>query len=407
MAGGTAPLTARRVSVLGSTGSVGVSTLNLLDEAVRGGEAEVAIEALVAGRNVALLAEQARRWRPALTVIADADAHADLTDRLAGEGLRTAAGPAAVLEASGRPADWVMAAIVGAAGLAPTLAAARTGAVIALANKESIVCAGPAMIAAAGQAGGSIIPVDSEHSAIFQALRGENRQRVARLVLTASGGPFRTWSRQQMSAVSPDEAMDHPVWRMGPKISLDSATLANKGLELIEASYLFDTPEHQIDVLVHPQSIIHSMVEFADGSTIAQMGPPDMRTPIACAYAWPDRLPWAAPRLDLARLGQLTFETPDIDRFPVLGLARESLRVGGHAPCAFNAANEVAAHAFLQKRIGFLDIASVIAECLEQASGGALLARRDGGQTVEAAMEVDASVRRIAQDILSRSAALI
>jgi 1-deoxy-D-xylulose-5-phosphate reductoisomerase len=400
-------MTARRVSVLGSTGSVGVSTLALLDEAVRAGEAEVQVEVLVAGRNAARLAEQALRWRPAVTVIADENAHAELAERLAGSGLVTAAGTAAVLEAAARSADWVMAAIVGAAGLAPTLAAAGTGAVIALANKESIVCAGPAMIAAVRAAGGTLIPVDSEHSAIFQALRGENARRVARLILTASGGPFRTWTRQQMSAVTPDEAMDHPVWRMGPKISLDSATLANKGLELIEASYLFDTPECQIDVLVHPQSIIHSMVEFQDGSTLAQMGPPDMRTPIACAYAWPDRLPWAAPTLDLAALGQLSFEAPDIDRFPVLGLARESLRMGGHAPCAFNAANEVAAHAFLEKRIGFLDIAGVIADSLDKAASGILLARREGGQTVEAAMDVDASVRQIAQDILSRSAALI
>ena len=400
-------MTARRVSILGSTGSVGVSTLNLLDEAVRAGEAEVVVEAMVAGRNAALLAEQALRWRPALTVIADEGAHEELKQRLAGTGLQTASGPSAVLEASGRSADWVMAAIVGAAGLAPTLAAARTGAVIALANKESIVCAGPAMIAAVREAGGTLIPVDSEHSAIFQALRGENRGRVARLVLTASGGPFRTWTRQQMAAVSADEAMNHPVWRMGPKISLDSATLANKGLELIEASYLFDTPERQIDVLVHPQSIIHSMVEFQDGSTLAQMGPPDMRTPIACAYAWPDRLPWAAPRLDLAALGRLDFEAPDIARFPVLGLARESLRMGGHAPCAFNAANEVAVHAFLEKRIGFLDIAGVIADSLEAAARGILLAGHSGGQTVEAAMDVDLSVRRIAQDILSRSAALI
>ena len=400
-------MTARRVSVLGSTGSVGVSTLTLLDEAVRAGEAEVQVEVLVAGRNAALLADQALRWRPAMTVIADETAHEELAQRLAGSGLATSAGTPAVLEASARPAGWGMAAIVGAAGLAPTLAAAGTGAVIALANKESIVCAGPAMIAAVRAAGGTVIPVDSEHSAIFQALRGENTRRVARLILTASGGPFRTWTRQQMSAVSPDEAMDHPVWRMGPKISLDSATLANKGLELIEASYLFDTPERQIDVLVHPQSIIHSMVEFQDGSTLAQMGPPDMRTPIACAYAWPDRLPWAAPRLDLAALGQLSFEAPDIERFPVLGLARESLRMGGHAPCAFNAANEVAAHAFLEKRIGFLDIAGVIADSLAKAAGGILLAGRNGGQTVEAAMDVDTSVRRIAQDILSRSAALI
>ena len=255
------------------------------------------------------------------------------------------------------------------------------------------------MIAAVRAAGGTVIPVDSEHSAIFQALRGENTRRVARLILTASGGPFRTWTRQQMSAVSPDEAMDHPVWRMGPKISLDSATLANKGLELIEASYLFDTPERQIDVLVHPQSIIHSMVEFQDGSTLAQMGPPDMRTPIACAFAWPDRLPWAAPRLDLAAIGALTFEAPDPERFPALDLARQALKSVKGATAALNAANETAVAAFLDRRIGFLDIAGAVAQTLERMSDRGDL-ETDGDDVVAEALQIDRNARRIAAQVV-------
>ncbi len=399
-------MSVRRVTVLGSTGSVGVSTLALLDETQASGAARMEIVALVGGRNVARLAEQAIRWRPQLTVIADEALLPELRDRLAGQGLPTAGGDKAVLEAAALSSDWVMAAIVGVAGLKPTLAAARSGAVIAIANKESIVCAGPALLETARAAGGQVIPVDSEHSAIYQALQGGRETRIARLILTASGGPFRGWTREAMANVTPAQAQAHPVWSMGPKISMDSATLANKGLELIEASYLFETPEAKIDVLVHPQSIIHSMVEFQDGSTIAQLGTPDMRTPIACAYAWPDRLPWSAPRLDLARIGQLTFEAPDIARFPILELARDSLRMGGHAPCAFNAANEVAVQAFLENRIGFLNIATVIADTLERADRGALLARRGCGDDLEAAMQVDIETRTIAQDILLQSAVL-
>jgi 1-deoxy-D-xylulose-5-phosphate reductoisomerase len=312
-----------------------------------------------------------------------------------------------VIAAAAEPVDWVMAAIVGAAGLEPALAAARTGAVLALANKESIVCAGDALVKLALSCGGRVIPVDSEHSAIFQALNGAPTESVSRLTLTASGGPFRTWTREQMQGVTAAQALNHPVWSMGPKISLDSATLANKGLELIEASYLFGLPEHQIEVLVHPQSIIHSMVEFVDGSTLAQLGPPDMRTPIACALTWPDRLPWCAPRLDLAAMGQLTFETPDITRFPILGHARDSLRAGGRAPCAFNAANEVAVAAFLNGRISFPSIADVICETLDIASRGALLADKAGGDILEAALQVDNQVRKIAGDVLERSFALI
>ena len=398
---------ARRVSILGSTGSVGVSTLALLEETQAAGASAIEVEALVGGRNVALLAEQALRWRPAITVIADPAGFQELSDRLHHAGLEAACGDSAVIDAASRPVDWVMAAIVGFAGLAPTLAAARTGAVIGLANKESIVCAGPALLALSKSCGGQVIPVDSEHSAIFQALNGGGVERVSRLILTASGGPFRSWSRAQMANVTLEQALAHPVWRMGPKISLDSATLANKGLELIEASFLFGTPQSQIDVLVHPQSIIHSLVEFQDGSTLAQLGQPDMRTPIACAYAWPDRLPWKAPRLDLAQIGQLTFEPPDIDRFPMLKHARESLNIGGFGPCAFNAANEIAVEAFVKGRIKFLAISSLVEATLEAVSGGSLLAKVTSGDVLDAAKQVDFETRRIAQAKLSLTDALI
>lgn len=400
-------MTVRRVSILGSTGSVGVSTLSLLDETHRAGDAAVEIEALVGGRNAALLATQALRWRPKITVIADPAGFSELNDKLRPAGLEAASGDSAVVEAASRHVDWVMAAIVGFAGLAPTLAAARTGATIGLANKESIVCAGPALLALSRSCGGQVIPVDSEHSAIFQALNGGGVGRVARLILTASGGPFRGWSREQMSSVTLEQALAHPVWRMGPKISLDSATLANKGLELIEASFLFGTPQSQIDVLIHPQSIIHSLVEYQDGSTLAQLGQPDMRTPIACAYAWPDRLPWRAPRLDLAQIGQLTFELPDMDAFPMLKHARESLKIGDFGPCAYNAANEVAVQAFVDGRIGFLSISSVVEASLEAASSGSLLANVSTGDVLDAAQQVDFEMRRIAQAKLSLADALI
>lgn len=401
------PVRPRRVTVLGSTGSVGVSTLSLLDEAQSAGNVSVQIEALVGGRNVALLAEQALHWRPKITVIADPEGYAELKDRLRPEGLEAACGDSAVIDAASRTVDWVMAAIVGFAGLAPALAAARTGAVIGLANKESIVCAGPALLSLSKSCGGQVIPVDSEHSAIFQALNGGGVGRVSRLILTASGGPFRNWSREDMASVTLEQALAHPVWRMGPKISLDSATLANKGLELIEASFLFGTHQSQIDVLVHPQSIVHSLVEYQDGSTMAQLGPPDMRTPIACAYAWPDRLPWRAPRLDLAQIGQLTFEPPDLDRFPMLKHARESLNIGEFGPCAFNAANEVAVDAFVNGRIGFLAIASLVEASLEAISSGSLLAKASPGDVLDAAKQVDFETRRIAEAKLSLIDALI
>lgn len=386
----------RRVSVLGSTGSVGTSTLDLLDKA----EAEVEVAALTAGRNVELLAEQALRWRPGVAVIEDEAKLPELRDRLRGSGVQTAAGASAVVEAAAADAQWVMSSIVGFAGLGPTLSAAKAGAVIALANKESLVCAGPSLLRTSKLAGGTVIPVDSEHSAIFQVLDPRNSQHVARLILTASGGPFRTWTAEQMRHATPEQAIAHPKWDMGVKISVDSATMMNKGLEMIEAAYLFAMPSERVDVLVHPQSIIHSLVEYADGSTLAQLGPPDMRTPIACAFAWPDRLPWPAPKLDLASIGQLTFEQPDLGRFPALKIAKEALAAGGSAPAVMNAANEVAVAAFLDRRIGFLDIAATVAETLERVESRGLLGASEG-DALETARRTDATARRVADDVVA------
>lgn len=353
----------RTVSILGSTGSVGVSTLDLLEAVGR----PVRIKALTGGRNVALLAEQALKWRPEVVVIADPAGVSELQQRLAGSGVAVEAGEAAVVSAAALPADWVMSSIVGFAGLAPTLAAVDAGAIVALANKESLVCAGPALLRRARMSGGALIPVDSEHSAIFQALDPRHAASVARLVLTASGGPFRTWSAERMAVATPEEAVAHPNWEMGRKISVDSATMMNKGLEMIEAAFLFGVEADRIDVVVHPESIVHSLVEYADGSSLAQLGTPDMRTPIAVAFAWPDRLAWPAPRLDLGQLGRLTFEAPDPVRFPALDLARQALRAGGAAPGLLNAANEVAVEAFLDRRIGYLDIAAIVSETLDKA----------------------------------------
>jgi 1-deoxy-D-xylulose-5-phosphate reductoisomerase len=389
------------VTVLGSTGSIGCSTLDILDQAEKGG-AEFAVVALTGGRNVELLVQQARRWRPQLAVLSEEAGLEQLRAGLVGTGVEAAAGPAAVVHAAERPSDWVMAAIVGSAGLAPAFAAARRGAILALANKESVVCAGTALIAAARAAGGTIIPVDSEHSALFQVLNPDQKGRVARLILTASGGPFRTRSRDEMRRATPEQAAAHPNWSMGIKNSIDSATLMNKGLEMIEAAYLFDTSESAIDVVVHPQSIVHSLVEYCDGSTLAQLGPPDMRTPIACALAWPDRLPWAAPRLDLAALGSLTFEPVDAERFPSLNLARSALRTGGRAPTVLNAANEAAVAAFVERRIGFLDITALVDEVLQRTDGGQNLATTAGDDVIAQALQVDVGARRVAAEALAR-----
>ena len=387
----------RRVSVLGSTGSVGVSTLDLLDKA----GAEVEVTALTAGKNVERLIEQALRWRPKLAVIEDESKYQQLRERLKGSGVEAAAGAGAVVSAAAAEPQWEMSANVGFAGLAPTMAAAKAGAVVALANKESLVCAGPSLLRMAKLAGGAVIPVDSEHSAIFQVLDPMNAQHVARLILTASGGPFRGWSLEQMAHATPEQAVAHPKWDMGVKISIDSATMMNKGLEMVEAAYLFAMPAERVDVLVHPQSIVHSLVEYADGSTLAQLGPPDMRTPIACAFAWPDRLPWPAPKLDLAAAGQLTFEEPDLRRFPALKIAKEALAAGGAAPAVMNAANEVAVAAFLDRKIGFLDIAATVAETLERVGSQGLVAGAADGDTLENARRTDATARRVAGEVVS------
>ena len=390
----------RTVTILGSTGSVGESTLDLLERA----GADVEIVALTGGRNVDRLAEQAKHWKPRLVVIEDESLLPELRERLNGSNIGAAAGGAAIIEAAAMGADWVMSAIVGSAGLAPTLAAAKAGSTIALANKESLICAGPALLAIAREAGGGVIPVDSEHSAIFQVLQPDCRDRVARLILTASGGPFRGWSRADMATATVEQAVAHPKWSMGRKISVDSAQMMNKGLEMIEASYLFDMPAHRIDVLIHPQSIVHSLVEYADGSTLAQLGEPDMRTPIACAWSWPDRTPWPAPRLDLAAIGQLPFEAPDEALFPALRLARDALNAGGGAPAAMNAANEIGVAAFLDRRIGFLDIAALVAETLDALNGAGELAADDSADPLEWAIAIDANARYVAAQVLSRFA---
>ena len=392
----------RRVSILGSTGSVGTSTLDLMDRAEAAGAGAFEVEVLTGASNVALLAEQARRWRPRLIVTADAARVADLRLALQDLDVEVAGGEAAVVEAASRPVDWTMAAIVGAAGLRSAWAAAGRGGLLALANKESLVCCGPALLERVAVSGGRLVPVDSEHSAIFQVFPAEAPERVARLILTASGGPFRDIPLAAMAAVTPEQAVAHPNWSMGAKISVDSATMANKGLEMIEAAYLFGMGGDRIDVVVHPESIIHSLVEYVDGSTLAQLGPPDMRTPIACALAWPERLPWPAPKLDLATLGRLTFQAPDETRFPALKLAREALAEGGIAPIVFNAANEVAGRAFLDRRLGFLNIAAVVADTLERATAAGV--ESGSNDACEAALAVDRQARAIAETVVVRRA---
>jgi len=389
----------RTVTILGSTGSVGESTLDLLEQA----GADVEILALTGGRNVARLAEQAKKWQPRLVVIEDERLLPELRERLNGSNVGAAAGSQAIIDAAGLGADWVMSAIVGAAGLAPTLAAARAGSTIGLANKESLVCAGPALLAIAKAAGGRVIPVDSEHSAIFQVFERSNAVSVRRLILTASGGPFRDWSLEAMGTATREQAINHPNWSMGEKISVDSATMMNKGLETIEAAYLFDMTPERVEVVIHPQSVVHSLVEYVDGSTLAQLGPPDMRAPIACAWAWPQRVDWDAPGLDLAAVGSLTFEAPDQIRFPALSIARQALTTGGGAPAAMNAANEIAVAAFLNGKIGFLDIAVGVERTLDEMNGAGDLDGCDDNDTVAWAQMIDGAARRVAAQVLSRS----
>ena len=357
-------MTRRTISILGATGSVGTSTLDLVERSPDRFE----VVALTAATNVAALADAARRTGAQLAVIDDPSRFAELEERLAGTGCRAATGRGALCEAAAGDAEWVMAAIVGCAGLEPVMAAVEAGRTVALANKEALVTAGALMTDAARRSGSTILPVDSEHNAIFQCLAGSRLEDVARIVLTASGGPFRSKSQTEMAAMTPEQAVAHPNWSMGAKISVDSATMMNKGLELIEAHHLFGLPSERIDILVHPQSVIHSMVEYIDGSTLAQMGSADMRIPIAHTLAFPERIACPAEVLDLRRIGRLDFEAPDEERFPALRLARQALETGGGEAIVLNAANEIAVAAFLARRIGFLDIARLCERAMAQAA---------------------------------------
>jgi 1-deoxy-D-xylulose-5-phosphate reductoisomerase len=392
--GGAAP---RRITVLGSTGSVGKSTVSLLEAAPEG---QFDIVALVAGRDWQGLAAQARRLKARHAVLADASQYAALKEALAGTDIQVAAGPEAVIAAASLPADWTMAAIVGAAGLPATMAALARGGVMAIANKESLVCAGEPVLAAARAGGATILPVDSEHNAIFQALDMRDPSAVAKIILTASGGPCRTMSLAEMALVTPEVAVRHPVWSMGAKISVDSATMFNKGLELIEAARLFPVPESRIEVLVHPQSTVHGLVQYTDGSVLAQLGTPDMRTPIAHALAWPARMAASVPPLDLIALGKLEFFAPDPVRFPALRLSREALRAAGGAPTILNAANEIAVGLFLEKRLRFLDIAAVVEETLSRLGA-------PEAADLPAIMAHDAAARSQAGLIAAKRAALV
>ena len=385
----------RTVTVLGSTGSVGTQTIDLLQNALPG---TFKVRALVAGRNARLLADQAIALRAEHAVVADPGALAELRDALAGTGITCASGPEAVVEAASLDAEWTMAAITGAAGLASTLAAIRRGKAVALANKEALVCAGEVMLRAVAEAGATLLPVDSEHNAIFQSMADGNHGAIERIILTASGGPFRTASREEMARATVETALRHPVWSMGAKISIDSATMMNKGLELIEAARLFSLSDHQIDVLVHPQSVIHGMVCYHDGSVMAQLGSPDMRIPIAHTLAWPKRMATPSPRLDLVAIRALEFEEPDPVRFPALRLARDALRAGGGTPAILNAANEVAVESFLQRKIGFLDIAETVERVLDA------LGTPDAA-TLEQVIALDEAARRAARTFTAAQAA--
>jgi len=384
----------RSISILGATGSIGRSTLDLIE---REGDAFDVI-ALTARSDVEGLAAAARRTRARHAVIGDERLYPALKQALAGSGTQPAAGCGAICEAAAMGADWTMAAIVGTAGLKPVMAALTQGKTVALANKESLVLAGGLMTRAAHEAGATLLPVDSEHNAVFQCFPHDDPSRVRRIILTASGGPFRTLSREEMARVTPAQAVKHPNWSMGAKISVDSATLMNKGLELIEAHHLFPVGSEKLSVLVHPQSVVHSLVEYVDGSMLAQLGPADMRTPIAHTLAWPQRMKTPVEPLDLARIGRLDFEEPELDRFPALALALQALKAGGSRPGVLNAANEEAVAAFLAGRIGFLDIASVVEKVLSRYQPGS-------PETIDEALTLDAEARRLAALALEREAA--
>ena len=354
----------KSVSIFGATGSVGQSTLDL----IRQHPEDYNVIALTANSNAAQLAVLAREFSAEIAVVADDTAYAELKRQLAGTSIEAASGAEALMAAASRSADWTMAAIVGCAGLPPTLAALRCGKTVALANKEALVSAGALMMTEARKAGATLLPVDSEHNAIFQALQGGRIDQVRKITLTASGGPFRTWTREQMASVTPEQAVAHPNWNMGAKISVDSATMMNKGLELIEAHYLFPVGLENIEILVHPQSVIHSMVEYHDRSTLAQLGSPDMRIPIASALAWPERMATNCEPLELADIARLDFERPDEVRFPATKIARAAITAGGANPAMLNAANEIAVAAFLNRTVQFLDITEIVSRLLDSYS---------------------------------------
>ena len=377
----------KTVTILGATGSVGTSTLDLIErspDAFR-------VVALTANCDVERLAAAARRTGAERAVVADETCLPGLRDALAGTGIEAAAGAAAVAEAASMGADVTVAAIVGCAGLKPAMAAVEQGGTLALANKEALVSAGEVMNAAVRRTGATLLPVDSEHSAIFQCLDARLAQRVSRIILTASGGPFRDRSLADMRGITPAQAVAHPNWSMGAKISVDSATMMNKGLELIEAFHLFPVASDQIEIVVHRQSVVHSMVEYIDGSMLAQLGTPDMRTPIACALAWPDRMATPGERLDLVKIARLDFEAPDPQRFPALRLAREALEAGGARPAILNAANEIAVSAFLKGRIGYLEIAAIVSDTLDRFDPAA-------PDTLDAVLDVDREARVLAEE---------
>jgi 1-deoxy-D-xylulose-5-phosphate reductoisomerase len=381
----------RSVSIFGATGSVGLSTLDL----IRQHRSKYRVVALTANGNAAAVAQLAREFDAELAVVADEAAYTELKGALAGTGIEAAAGADALVEAARRNADWTMASIVGCAGLPSTMAAIESGKTVALANKEALVSAGALMMAAVRRSGATLLPVDSEHNAIFQCLSGGKIDQVRKITLTASGGPFRSFSLEEMRGVTPAQAVAHPNWDMGAKISIDSATMMNKGLELIEAYHLFPVGLDKIDILVHPQSVIHSMVEYVDCSTLAQLGSPDMRIPIASALAWPERITTSCKPLDLATIGQLTFEQPDVERFPALRLARAAIAEGGAKPAILNAANEVAVAAFLAGQITFLEIAALVEATLTAYMP-------EAPANLEDLFSIDADARQYARAVLEK-----
>lgn len=386
----------RSVSILGVTGTIGQHTANLILEHPD----SYRTVSITAHRSVDKLVELAHALKPEFVALADASLHGELKAKLDGTGIASGAGPEALIEAGTRAADWIMASIVGAAGLEPTLAAVRQGTTVGLANKECLVCAGDVFMAEAGRCKTTLLPVDSEHSAIFQALDSLDCKSVDKILVTASGGPFRTWTLEQLAHVKIEDALKHPNWTMGQKITIDSATLMNKGLEIIEAYHLFNVRHDQLGAIVHPQSILHCLVYYSDGSVIAQASLPDMRTPIAYSLGWPNRLETNYPRLDLAKIGQLTFEEPDEARFPALRLAREAMVAGGVAPTVLNAANEIAVEAFLNRQIAFMDIPALVEDTLNAAKNSVLNSASD---TLESVLDVDASARHITRDLIDRA----